>query len=55
MSEARIAYVGAWRDHGETLIEVWNGGVTVIFSTQGGMSQKDQDRLRKILLGNKEM
>lgn len=51
----KIAYVGAWRDHGETLIEVWNEGVTIIFSTQGGMSQKDQDKLRDILTSKKEM
>jgi hypothetical protein len=51
----KIAYVGAWRNGGETLIEVWNGGVTVIFSTHGGMSQKDQDKLKEILSGQKEM
>lgn len=51
----KIAYVGAWQDHGETLIEVWNEGVMIIFSTtQGDMSQKDQDKLWDIFT-KKEM
>jgi hypothetical protein len=50
----KITYVGARKSGRDTVIEIWNDGEKFIFSPQAA-TQKDQEKLRAILDGSKEM